>query len=192
LAVRLAVVVAAVALVPVHGSAQTSTPSRPAEDLVIHTQVDPPNKMRIDFGALIDGGVDGLTPNGDTTIRLTPRDRLWEFRASRSFEFGKGLVASAHLVGRRGYRLPLYLSEPVGADRSTFDLANFLTADMSQFEIDWVAKMRVEKVLVQRKWSMRLVGEALVPLNHSERTGAPQPTSLLNSRAIKVGLVLGF
>ena len=185
--------VAALAFAPVDAAAQTpAPPSRPGDDLVIDARTEsPPGRMRIDFDALINS-LDGLTPNGNTTLRFTPRDRLWEFRAGRSFEIGKGLAAGGQLVGRRGYRLPLYFAEPVGADRSTFDLADFALADLSQFEIDWVAKVRVEKVLVQRKWSLRLVGEAIVPLNHAEHTGAPQPTSLLNSRAIKAGLVLGF
>jgi hypothetical protein len=196
---RLAVVVAALPLTPSRGAAQTpAQPSRPGDGLIIDARgasdarADPPSKMRIDFGLLTETTADDRRAK-DPLLLFTPRDRLWEFRTGRSFELGKGLVGSAQLVGRRGYRLPLYLAEPVGADRSTFDLPNFAGADMSQFEIDWVAKVRIEKTLVQRRtWNMRLVGEVLAPLNHGDRAASPQPASLLNSRAIKLGLVLGF
>jgi hypothetical protein len=192
---RLAVV-GALLLSPSHGAAQTpAQTSRPGDGLVIDAsdaRTDPPSKMRIDFGLLTETTADDRRAK-DPLLLFTPRDRLWEFRTGRSFELGKRLVGSAHLVGRRGYRLPLYLAEPLGADRSTFDLANFAGADMSQFETDWVAKVRVEKALVQRRtWNMRLIGDVLAPLNHADRAVSPQPASLLNSRAITLGLVLGF
>jgi hypothetical protein len=147
--------------------------------------------LRIDFAAIPQSAHDVLDTTHDPTAFGT-RDRLWEFRSGGAYGLGKGVVASAHVIGRRGYRLPLYVSDLLGANQSSVDIANTSIVDLSQFNVDWTAKMRIEKRLVQRKWDMRVVGELMAPLGRTDRTVVNPSTGILSSRAIRVGLVLGF
>ena len=147
--------------------------------------------LRIDFAAIPQSAHDLLDTTHDPTA-FGNRDRLWEFRSGGAYGLGKGIVASAHVIGRRGDRLPLYVSDLLGANQSSVDIANTAIVDMSQFNVDWTAKMRIEKRFVQRKWDMRVVGELMAPLGRTDRTVVNPSTGILSSRAIRVGLVLGF
>ena len=134
---------------------------------------------------------DVLTTTNDPSL-FGNRDRLWEFRSGGAHELGKGIVLSADVIGRRGYRLPLYSSDAIGANRSQLDVANAALVDMSQVHTEWTAKLRIEKTFVRRKWEMRLVGELMAPVGQRDRTVVSPSTGFFNSRAIRIGIVLGF
>ena len=107
-------------------------------------------------------------------------------------KLGKGIVLSADVIGRRGYRLPLYSSDAIGANRSQVDVANAALVDMSQVHTEWTAKLRIEKTFVRRKWEMRLVGELMAPVGQRDRTVVSPSTGFFNSHALRIGIVLGF
>ena len=153
-------------------------------------RVSPP-PFYIDFSAMPRTPGDVLTTTSDPSL-FGSRDRLWEFRSGGAYELGKGFVVSADVIGRRGYRLPLYGSDLIGANRSHVDVANASVVDMSQLHTDWTAKLRIEKTLVQRKWEMRMVGELMAPVGQRDRTVVSPSTGFFSSRAIRLGIVLGF
>jgi hypothetical protein len=183
-----------------HGQGSPQT-ARPIGDLVIDSKIAEPSDskpkqdvrpaLRLDFGTFPQQSADPLRTTYDPTA-FGNRDRLWEFRGGSAYEVGKGVIASAQVIGRRGYRLPLYVSDMIGANQSSLDVGNTSLVDMSQLNVDWIAKVRIEKTFVRRTWDMRLVSEALVPLGRTDQTVLNPSTGVLSSRAIRFGIVLGF
>src|SRR5919109_671100 len=131
-----AVVVVVLAWGQTQALAQTSPPPSP-----------PP--FYLDFAALPQPTADVLTTTNDPSL-FGDRDRLWEFRTGSARDLGKGLVFSADVVGRRGYRLPLYLSDPIGSKRTPIDVLNASEVDMSQRHVDWLGKLGPQEKFVPR------------------------------------------
>src|SRR6266850_7359395 len=148
-----AILVIVLACAPVQGSAQTPPP------------------FYLDVAAFPQAAADVLTTTNDPSV-FGNRDRLWEFRSGGARDLGRGIVVSADVVGRRGYRV---------------DVVNASVVDMSQRRVDWTVKLRIEKTFVRSKWTMRLVGELMAPLGDSVRTVVSPSAGFFDSRAVSIG-----
>jgi len=173
-----------VLLVCAHAQASAQQASAPTSGVT-------PPPFYLDFAAFPQAASDVLTTTNDPNL-FGNRDRLWEFRSGGARPLGKGIVVSADIVGRRGYRLPLYRSDLIGSNRSPVDVVNASVVDMSQPRVDWTVKLRIEKTFVQRKWEMRIVGELLAPVGRSDLTAVTRSAGFFDSRAVSIGIVLGF
>lgn len=100
--------------------------------------------------------------------------------------------ASFGVIAARNYRLPVFMSQPLGSDAilsmpAMSSLSDFLTA-----RTEWQFTARVQKTIARgsRGQTLSLVGDVFLPIGSSD--AAPVPHTAPSSRAVRFGIVTGF
>ncbi|MGE0448018.1 MAG: hypothetical protein AB7Q29_00360 [Vicinamibacterales bacterium] len=95
-------------------------------------------------------------------------------------------------VGRRDYRLPLFMSTTLGGGEIPSPGGAALT-DMSAGQVTWqaAASVRHQLITTKRGATIGIVGEAFLPLGPQDRAGLPN-NPVVAGRAIRFGVTFGF
>ena len=125
--------------------------------------------------------------------------KSWQLNAGATYQAPGGIRLSGTIVGRRGYRAPLYVTQPPGSISGGPQFGTSLL-DVSAHPTVWDTELRVEKILKSRgAVRISVVGEAFNLVNPGIFTSPTNPSSPaalvardLQSRALRLGLVFGF
>jgi hypothetical protein len=131
------------------------------------------------------------TPRSSPAVRLGNQSPQWIIRQGLAYESTAG-SATVAVVGHRGYKLPLYMSAPMETGGLTVPTSAF--ADPLRLEIQWELTAGVSKVLKRTAGGQTIgvSGEVFIPLNDVSRAAGSSVTSILQSKALRVGLSVGF
>lgn len=99
------------------------------------------------------------------TPPTTPFASAWYSAASVTYNGPGGLRVTAAVIGRRGYRAPLFVTQSLGNETNFPDLGTSVLDTLRRPHV-LDTKLRVEKVLTShRSVEIRVVGEAFNVLN---------------------------
>lgn len=124
----------------------------------------------------------------------------WKASGGLSYSLDNGTVARISVVGYRNYKMPLFMSQPIGSDQDlTLPLVSF--TDLSQREVHWEISAGVEKTFIRTAGGVTIgaVADLFLPLNNvsSPLTNVSPPrvapdTPILRSMTIRGGVKVGF
>jgi len=128
----------------------------------------------------------------DTTTSHAAFGQTWQARAGMTYRVPGGIEFSAGVVGRRGYEVPLFVTEGFGAESVPF-VTNSPMLDTTRRPVLWDTVLRVEKQLFTSDLvRVSIVGEAYNLLNINRDQHARPLTETLTSRVGRLGLKFAF
>lgn len=147
-----------------------------------------PGRWRIDLGL----------PNGCPTCdatRLQPPGNAnapWALRAGVSY-VGPGTQATFGVVGYRNYKLPLFMSQPLGASQDlTPPVSSFV--DMADARTRWLLSAAVRKTIMRMSegQTIGLGADVFMPITWDAASPGAPDVRALPSKALRFGVVKAY
>jgi hypothetical protein len=126
--------------------------------------------------------------SGNTFAPVNP-NAPWKVGGGFTYSTDSGTVARINVVGYRNYRMPLFMSQAIGAEHDlTLPLVSF--TDLSQREVQWEIVAGVEKTFIRTAGGATIgaVADVFVPLNNKLPADTQAPPSI----TVRGGVKLGF
>lgn len=116
----------------------------------------------------------------------------WTIKRSVTYSGGGGALTLG-VIGSRNNRLPLFMTQPLG---SSLDLTVPVSssADVAQTAIRWQLSAAVRKTLKELPagQTIELLGDVFMPIGSKRAGASAQDAPVLPSKAVRLGLGLGF
>jgi hypothetical protein len=134
--------------------------------------------------ALFQPDITATTPSLGATWRVTTGLRV---------NAPGGVQISTNAVVRRGYALPVAMVQMLGSDVQLPETGTAAVLEFNAAPTRWDSEIRVSKTITSKgPVDVTIVGEAINLQNSGKAPGATPSETMLNSRTVRAGVVLGF
>lgn len=170
----------------------------PARSIPIDTAVDQQGALRNfsrawnwHFEVGSQNGCPGCAANG-----LQPPanpNAPWSMRGQLTYAGSRGTQITLGAIGSRNNQLPLFMFQPLGSDQDlTPPVSSF--ANMSRTAIQWQLTAAFKKTLKQTPGgqTISLVGDVFIPIASKAKGRGAADAPVVQSKAGRLGLALGF